>query len=92
MKGDNDQEPYQCAPSKRGFSKVEKDAILKVYALELLQIYFFYKYEIWQVLKMFQAHNDYRQQILNGEIEMLPKAKSMKLLKWDEDLEKEAQR
>jgi len=65
--GDNDQEPYQCAPSKRGFSKVEKDAILK-------------------------AHNDYRQQILNGEIEMLPKAKSMKLLKWDEDLEKEAQR
>ena len=45
-----------------------------------------------EVIETFQAHNDYRQQVLNGEIEMLPKAKYMKILEWDESLEKEAQR
>ena len=45
-----------------------------------------------EVIETFQAHNDYRQQVLNGEIEMLPKAKYMKNLEWDESLEKEAQR
>ena len=43
-------------------------------------------------ISLFQLHNDYRQQVLNGEIDGLPKAKFMNVLKWDPDLEKEAQR
>ena len=39
-----------------------------------------------------QIHNKYRKQILNGEIEMLPQAKVMKELQWDETLQNEAQR
>ena len=41
---------------------------------------------------LLQLHNKLRRQVLNGEIEGLPKAKYMNDLKWDPDLEKEAQR
>ena len=39
-----------------------------------------------------QLHNDLRQKVLQGAIDGLPKAKYMKVLQWDSQLESESQR
>ena len=39
-----------------------------------------------------QLHNDLRQKVLQGAIDGLPKARYMKVLEWDSQLESEAQR
>ena len=39
-----------------------------------------------------QLHNDLRQKVLQGAIDGLPKARYMKVLQWDSQLESESQR
>ena len=39
-----------------------------------------------------ELHNDLRQKVLQGAIDGLPKARYMKVLEWDSQLESEAQR
>ena len=39
-----------------------------------------------------QMHNDLRQKVLQGAIDGLPKARYMKVLQWDSQLESESQR
>ena len=39
-----------------------------------------------------ELHNDLRQKVLQGAIDDLPKARYMKVLEWDSQLESEAQR
>ena len=39
-----------------------------------------------------QLHNDLRQKVLHGAIDGLPKARYMKVLQWDSQLESESQR
>ena len=39
-----------------------------------------------------ELHNDLRQKVLQGAIDGLPKARYMKVLEWDSQLESESQR
>ena len=39
-----------------------------------------------------ELHNDLRQKVLQGAIDGLPKARYMKVLQWDSQLESESQR
>ena len=39
-----------------------------------------------------QLHNDLRQKVIQGAIDGLPKARYMKVLQWDSQLESESQR